>query len=183
VQGTNGKLQAFGFCESDNPESTLRCIRLLNGYEIAEKKLLVKVDQKTKELLSEHLKKTRRGDAFKTKNAKKAATMRNIPNKKGGVDEEDDVTLELVDEDTLKEDRVVIGALESILKQHHRDLHPEPPAPAPITPATDATTPAATTTDPANSNNDATSNSTPVKPNGDTSSNGISVKTVRITVY
>ena len=78
----------------------------------------------------------------------------------------------------------MIGALESILKQHHRDLHPEPPAAAataPITPATDATTPAATTNDPANSNNDATSNNTPVKANGDTSSNGISVKTVRIT--
>ena len=117
-------MQAFGFCEYDNPESTLRCIRLLNGYEIGEKKLLVKVDQQTKELLSEHLKK-RRGDALKTKNAKKAAIMRNIPNKKAGggtgADDNDDdeskyLNLELVDEDTLKEDRVVIGALESIKK-------------------------------------------------------------------
>ena len=84
---------------------------------------LVKVDQRTKELLSEHLKKTRRGDALKTKNAKKAAIMRNIPNKKAGTvadDNDDDeskyLNLELVDEDTLKEDRVVIGALESIKK-------------------------------------------------------------------
>jgi hypothetical protein len=71
---------------------------------------LVKVDQRTKELLSEHLKKTRRGDALKTKNAKKAAIMRNIPNKKAGTvadDNDDDeskyLNLELVDEDTLKE--------------------------------------------------------------------------------
>ena len=170
-------MQAFGFCEYDNPESTLRCIRLLNGYEIAEKKLLVKVDQKTKELLSEHLKKTRRGDALKTKNAKKAAIMRNIPNKKGGVDEEDDeakyLNLELVDEDTLKEDRVVIGALESILKQYHKDLNPEPVAP--VAP-TESTTPAVA---PDSTNADATTNNTTVKPVVDTSSNGLSAKTVR----
>ena len=111
-------MQAFGFCEYDNPESTLRSIRLLNGYEIGEKKLLVKVDQQTKELLSEHLKK-RRGDALKTKNAKKAAIMRNIPNKKADDNDDDEskyLNLELVGEDTLKEDRVVIGALESIKK-------------------------------------------------------------------
>ena len=35
AQGANGKLQAFGFCEYDQPEATLRCIRLLNDYEIA----------------------------------------------------------------------------------------------------------------------------------------------------
>ena len=127
VQGTNGKLQAFGFCEYDNPEFTLRCIRLLNGYEIGEKKLLVKVDQKTKELLSEHLKKTRHGDALKTKNAKKAAMLRSLPNKKTAEEEEEDnkyLNLELVDEDTLKEDRMVIGALELILKQYNKELNP-----------------------------------------------------------
>ena len=45
--------------------------------------------------------------------------MRNIPNKKAddnGDDESKYLNLELVDEDTLKEDRVVIGALESIKK-------------------------------------------------------------------
>ena len=59
VQGANGKLQgkedlmasmvsvyrhsllAFGFCEYENPEGTLRCIRLLNGYQIQDKKLVV----------------------------------------------------------------------------------------------------------------------------------------------
>ncbi|CAF1064429.1 unnamed protein product [Adineta ricciae] len=40
VQGANGKLQAFGFCEYENPEGTLRCIRLLNGWQIQEKKLV-----------------------------------------------------------------------------------------------------------------------------------------------
>ena len=32
---------AFGFCEYENPEGTLRCIRLLNGWQIQDKKLLV----------------------------------------------------------------------------------------------------------------------------------------------
>ncbi|CAF5138337.1 unnamed protein product, partial [Rotaria sp. Silwood1] len=40
VQGANGKLQAFGFCEYENPEGTLRCIRLLNGWQIQDKKLV-----------------------------------------------------------------------------------------------------------------------------------------------
>jgi RNA recognition motif-containing protein len=34
-------LLAFGFCEYENPESTLRCIRLLNGWQIQDKKLVV----------------------------------------------------------------------------------------------------------------------------------------------
>jgi hypothetical protein len=32
---------AFGFCEYENPEGTLRCIRLLNGLQIQDKKLVV----------------------------------------------------------------------------------------------------------------------------------------------
>ena len=35
------QLTAFGFCEYDNPESTLRCIRTLNDLQILDKKLLV----------------------------------------------------------------------------------------------------------------------------------------------
>lgn len=32
---------AFGFCEYEDPEATLRCIRLLNEWLIADKKLVV----------------------------------------------------------------------------------------------------------------------------------------------
>lgn len=32
---------AFGFCEYEDPEATLRCMRLLNEWEIADKKLVV----------------------------------------------------------------------------------------------------------------------------------------------
>ena len=47
--------------------------------------------------------------------------MRNIPNKKADDNDDDEskyLNLELVDEDTLKEDRVVIGAT-----NHHRNDH------------------------------------------------------------
>jgi RNA recognition motif-containing protein len=142
VEGANGKLQAFGFVEYDNPQYTLRCIRLLNGYQIAEKKLLVKVDQKTRELLGEYLRKTRRDDKGPlTKNAKKAASLRSIGNKNsrnaedGELDDDEsmndnkNINLELVDEDTLKEDRIALGALELILKQYSKDLNPPEPVP------------------------------------------------------
>ena len=132
MEGTNGKLQAFGFCEFVEPQYTLRCIRLLNGYEIADKKLLVKVDQKTRELLADYLKKNRPNQ--NTKNAKKAAALRNIRGAlirppEDGEDEEEDsknMNLEAVDEDTLKEDRITIQALELILRQYAKDLDPPP---------------------------------------------------------
>lgn len=34
-------ISAFGFCEYEDPEATLRCMRLLNEWEIADKKLVV----------------------------------------------------------------------------------------------------------------------------------------------
>ena len=46
-------LLAFGFCEYKEPESTLRALRLLHDLQIGEKKLLVKVDAKTKAQLDE----------------------------------------------------------------------------------------------------------------------------------
>ena len=45
---------AFGFCEFGNPDSALRAIRLLHDYEIADRKLVVKADAKTKQLIDEY---------------------------------------------------------------------------------------------------------------------------------
>ena len=47
-------ISAFGFCEFANPDAALRAIRLLDAYEIASKKLVVKADSKTTEVLEEH---------------------------------------------------------------------------------------------------------------------------------
>lgn len=41
IQGPNGKFQAFGFCEFDHPDSTLRAVRLLNDWVLGDKKLVV----------------------------------------------------------------------------------------------------------------------------------------------
>ncbi|CAB3976593.1 RNA-binding 25 [Paramuricea clavata] len=57
VQGADGKLQAFGFCEYVDPETGLRAIRLLHDLSFGDKNLVVKVDQKTKEMLEEYKKK------------------------------------------------------------------------------------------------------------------------------
>jgi len=54
VQGASGVLQAFGFCEYSNPDSALRAIRLLHDLEIGDKKLVVKVDAKTKLILDNY---------------------------------------------------------------------------------------------------------------------------------
>merc|ERR1719225_1675329 len=55
VQGATGKLQAFGFCEYNNPDAGLRAIRLLNEFTIADKALVVKVDAKTRKILEEYV--------------------------------------------------------------------------------------------------------------------------------
>ncbi|VUZ55697.1 unnamed protein product [Hymenolepis diminuta] len=88
VQGASGNYQAFGFCEYQSPESTLRCVRLLNNFEILEKKLMVKVDAKTEELLKEYQKKN-----------------------KGGTDDE-----KKIDEED-QDDEVVKTALQNILQE------------------------------------------------------------------
>ncbi|KAL5969154.1 RNA-binding protein 25 [Taenia solium] len=95
VQGASGKLQAFGFCEYQDPESTMRCVRLLNGFEILEKKLMVKVDPKTEDLLNEYRKKKR----------------------KDGEDGNLGSTEAEVDDETKKDDDVVKTALQNILQE------------------------------------------------------------------
>ncbi|XP_065660658.1 RNA-binding protein 25 isoform X2 [Hydra vulgaris] len=54
VQGAAGRLQAFGFCEYSDPEAGLRSMRLLSGFQIGDKKLLVKVDSKTRSQLDRY---------------------------------------------------------------------------------------------------------------------------------
>lgn len=62
------RVQAFGFCEYGDPESGLRAIRLLHDWEVGDKKLVVKVDAKTKEKLDEYkaTKKASHGSGKKT---------------------------------------------------------------------------------------------------------------------
>ncbi|TKR57449.1 hypothetical protein L596_030713 [Steinernema carpocapsae] len=59
IQGPSGKLQAFGFCEFDHPDGTLRALRVLNEFQLGNKKLVVKVEDKTKALIRDFLVKRR----------------------------------------------------------------------------------------------------------------------------
>lgn len=117
--GAGGKLQTFGFCEYDNPDATLRCIRLLNGYEIADKKISVKVDQKTRDLLSDHIKKLCAMDPMRRR--------RQAPE-----DDNADINLEYVDENNLKEDRTVLNSFETIIRTYAKELSPPEPVVAQV---------------------------------------------------
>uniref|UniRef100_A0A3P9NVQ7 RNA binding motif protein 25 n=1 Tax=Poecilia reticulata TaxID=8081 RepID=A0A3P9NVQ7_POERE len=98
VQGASGKLQAFGFCEYKEPESTLRALRLLHELLLGDKKLLVKVDAKTKAQL----------DEWKAK--KRSAN--------GVTDGE-----EVLDEETVRRDQVVKGAIDVLIREYSSELN------------------------------------------------------------
>ncbi|XP_034018025.1 RNA-binding protein 25b [Thalassophryne amazonica] len=104
VQGASGKLQAFGFCEYKEPESTLRALRLLHDLQIGDKNLLVKVDAKTKAQLDEWKAKK------KTANEKEKA--------EDGADDE-----EVLDEETKKKDQIVKGAIDGLMREYAAELN------------------------------------------------------------
>ncbi|XP_078671649.1 RNA-binding protein 25-like isoform X5 [Branchiostoma floridae x Branchiostoma belcheri] len=104
VQGATGKLQgttkSFGFCEYAEPESTLRALRLLHDWQLGDKKLLVKVDAKTRAVLDEYMGK------------KKAA--------KGTSGDKDSDEL---DEDTIRQDNFAMEQLEQLKREHNTELN------------------------------------------------------------
>nr|KAG5712289.1 hypothetical protein BaRGS_023868 [Batillaria attramentaria] len=153
VQGASGKLQAFGFCEYENPEATLRCIRLLNEWKIADKNLVVKVDAKTKTLLDEYRKKKKAKEQSsappavpadkdqdsdkekeKDKDGDKDSTESKENGDKGDKSEKEEgeesasESVDELDENTKREDRVAQAGLEAIMREYAFELAKEPPA-------------------------------------------------------
>ncbi|XP_005106351.1 RNA-binding protein 25 isoform X2 [Aplysia californica] len=133
VQGASGKLQAFGFCEYEDPEATLRCIRLLNEWQISEKKLVVKVDAKTKTLLDEYRKKKNKTegketkkDSSETNGDKKEETEDGEVKKEKEEEKAESDVVEDLDEDTKREDRVASAGLEAIMREYAFELAKEP---------------------------------------------------------
>ncbi|XP_014783634.1 RNA-binding protein 25 [Octopus bimaculoides] len=130
VQGASGKMQAFGFCEYEDPEATLRCIRLLNDFEIADKKLVVKVDAKTKTLLDEYEKKKSDEKVAEAKVKEDGAKEKE---KKEEGEESEQETPETtngdgLDDSTKCEDSIIKAGLDAILREFADDLAKEPPA-------------------------------------------------------
>ncbi|CAF0896551.1 unnamed protein product [Adineta steineri] len=140
VPGANGRLQAFGFCEYENPESTLRCIRLLNGWQIQDKKLVVKVDAKTKPLLDKYKKKKRHELAKKAANDTRAFRAvyeddddddekklnstdtdgKKKSEEEGEIEEDDD---DYMDDATRREDSAIKQALETVMREYSREMN------------------------------------------------------------
>ncbi|KTG45233.1 hypothetical protein cypCar_00014965 [Cyprinus carpio] len=106
VQGASGKLQAFGFCEYKEPESTLRALRLLHELQVGDKKLLVKVDAKTKAQL----------DTWK------ASQRRRNGAPQTGEEAKDEEEEEVLDEETKRRDQMVKSAIDSLIREYSSEL-------------------------------------------------------------
>uniref|UniRef100_A0A9J7ZDH6 RNA binding motif protein 25a n=1 Tax=Cyprinus carpio carpio TaxID=630221 RepID=A0A9J7ZDH6_CYPCA len=106
VQGASGKLQAFGFCEYKEPESTLRALRLLHELQVGDKKLLVKVDAKTKAQL----------DTWKASQRRRNGACQT------GEEAKDEEEEELLDEEMKRRDQMVKGAIESLIREYSSEL-------------------------------------------------------------
>uniref|UniRef100_A0A915D293 Uncharacterized protein n=1 Tax=Ditylenchus dipsaci TaxID=166011 RepID=A0A915D293_9BILA len=52
LQDANSKFKAFGFCDFDHPDGTLRALRMLCDFQLGDKKLTVKADEATAKTLS-----------------------------------------------------------------------------------------------------------------------------------
>jgi len=94
VQGASGRLQAFGFCEYSSPEAGLRAMRLLSGVQICDKKLLVKVDSKTRSQLDHY---------------------KQVQKQKHNGGEDFDIETAQV---TIDEDKRILGEIEELLKEN-----------------------------------------------------------------
>ncbi|KAK0409674.1 hypothetical protein QR680_004686 [Steinernema hermaphroditum] len=101
IQGPNGRLQAFGFCEFDHPDGTLRALRVLNDFQLGNKKLVVKVEDKTKALIREFLVKRREAKGLSVDHFG------------------DDLP---VDEDIVKDDDVVKERITKLIESSQPDL-------------------------------------------------------------
>lgn len=98
VQGANGKLQAFGFCDYSDPESAMKAIRILHDFEIADKKLVVKADAKAKEKLDDYVK------------LKNPGARSDDP----------------IDEKTKKDDEEIRNQIINLLREHEIELNRDP---------------------------------------------------------
>lgn len=125
---------AFGFCEYKEPESTLRALRLLHELLLGDKKLLVKVDAKTKAQLDEWKAKKRSANGVWCSAAELKPTLNicvtefcfsafvmkgttDVSKNEGGTEEE------VLDDETLRRDQVVNGAIEVLIREYASELN------------------------------------------------------------
>ena len=100
-------------------------MRLLNEWEISDKRLVVKVDAKTKTLLDDYRskKKAKLGESEESKEKKENGEEdkeEGEKEKKGGSDNDD------LDEFSKREDRVAKAGLDAIMREYAGDLAKRP---------------------------------------------------------
>ncbi|KAJ8668542.1 hypothetical protein QAD02_010205 [Eretmocerus hayati] len=107
------RVQAFGFCEFAGPDAALRAIRLLHDMEIGSKKLVVKVDAKTKVVL----------DKFKAEKRKRLKGSLSplqdeaLPESSEAEDNDD-----YIDERMKSVDTEAVDRIQQIISEHLIDL-------------------------------------------------------------
>lgn len=121
VQGANGWLQGFGFCEYGDPESAMRAIRILHDWEIGDKKLVVKVDAKTKEKLDEY-KASKRTTTGQQQQQQPGGTTDGAPATDGSNSEAKPQPTDDIDEATWRQDRDTREAILHLLRSHSSEL-------------------------------------------------------------
>ncbi|XP_075555501.1 RNA-binding protein 25-like isoform X5 [Dermacentor variabilis] len=125
VQGANGWLQGFGFCEYGDPESAMRAIRILHDWEIGDKKLVVKVDAKTKEKLDEYKasKRTTTGQQQQSQQQQQpGSTTEGTPAADGANSEAKPQPTDDIDEATWRQDRDTRESILHLLRSHASEL-------------------------------------------------------------
>lgn len=122
VQGANGWLQGFGFCEYGDPESAMRAIRILHDWEIGDKKLVVKVDAKTKEKLDDYKANKRNAAGQQQSQQQPGGAADGTPAADGANSEAKPQPTDEIDEATWRQDRDTREAILHLLRSHSSEL-------------------------------------------------------------
>ncbi|XP_033210476.1 RNA-binding protein 25 isoform X2 [Belonocnema kinseyi] len=114
------RVQAFGFCEYAGPDAGLRAVRLLHDMEIGNKKLVVKVDAKTKVVL----------DQFKAERRKKLRGGQSpLQDESTGENADGDDGDDYMDEGMRVVDSDALTRINQIIQEHTSDIEMAQSAP------------------------------------------------------
>jgi RNA-binding protein 25 len=98
------KVKAFGFCELAGPDAGLRAVRLLHDLMVGDKRLVAKVDAKTKTVL----------DEYKAERRKK---------EKGSSPLQDEPEEDVLDEETQALDAVAVERIKQIINEYQDEMN------------------------------------------------------------
>ncbi|XP_068906585.1 RNA-binding protein 25-like [Tenebrio molitor] len=98
------KVKAFGFCELAGPDAGLRAVRLLHDLMVGDKRLVAKVDAKTKTVF----------DEYKAERRKK---------EKGSSPLQDEPEEDVLDEETQALDAVAVERIKQIINEYQDEMN------------------------------------------------------------